>query len=113
MRGGAEMNRATMEKLKDVLCCELEDMGEMLSKRGGVSAGELDALRNLTGALKNLYKIEHYEADPEEHAKTRGAERAGHSKRRSEMRDRLGELMDCADDDECRDIIRRCMEQFK
>lgn len=113
------MNENTMHTLKDVLCRELEDLGQSLGKRGGVSAGDLEALKNITGALKNLYKIERYESDPDEKTSTHtrdSGEDYGRSKRdrgsHSKMRGRLKELMDCAEDEECRDILRRCMEQF-
>lgn len=111
------MKEKTMHTLKDVLCRELDELGGALGRRDGVSAGDLEALRNITGALKNLYKIERFESGTEEtvtrsHDADDGYGRPKREKN-SKMRGRLAELMECAEDDECREILRRCMEQFK
>ena len=49
----------SMEKLKDMLCEELEEYAE----KGELSAGSLEVIHKLTDTIKNLDKIERLEGE--------------------------------------------------
>lgn len=119
-----------MYELREKLCEELE----RYSRKENLSAGDLDVLHKLASTIKNLDKImmreerseDGYSRDGEWQADMRGtygrgssyARRGAHyvrghySRGASEMREKLEELMQCAEDDASRDAIRRCMESI-
>ena len=65
------MDKMTIEKLREMLCKEIDDIGD----KGTLSAGALDSLHKLTDTVKNLDKIEMLEQDSEA-----GYGRAGYSR---------------------------------
>lgn len=121
-----------MYELREKLCEELE----RYSRKENLSAGDLDVLHKLASTVKNIDKImlreegrysrEGYSRDGEWQADMRGTYARGNSYARrgshyvrghysrgpAEMRDKLEELMQCAEDDASRDAIRRCMESI-
>ena len=124
-----------MYELREKLCEELE----RYSRKENLSAGDLDVLHKLASTIKNLDKVmmreersedgysrDGYSRDGEWQADMRGtygrgssyARRGAHyvrghySRGASEMREKLEELMQCAEDDASRDAIRRCMESI-
>lgn len=122
------------DDLREMLCNELSDLYNETMKKGGASAAELDAIRDITSSIKNTYKIEMFEDEEYSHggdwnANIRGnygrgssyARRGSHYVRghysRSDaydnMRMKLEEMMHNADNDTTRDAIRRCMDALE
>lgn len=123
-----------MYELREKLCEELE----RYSRKENLSAGDLDVLHKLASTVKNIDKImmregrsengysrEGYSRDGEWQADMRGTYGRGssygrngahyvrgHYSRGADMKEKLEELMRCAEDDASRDAIRRCMESI-
>lgn len=123
-----------MYELREKLCEELE----RYSRKENLNAGDLDVMHKLASTIKNIDKImmregrsedgysrEGYSRDGEWQADMRGtygrgssyARRGmhyvrGHYSRGADMKEKLEELMRCAEDDASRDAIRRCMESI-
>ncbi len=121
-----------MYELREKLCEEMEQ----IARKENLGMSDLDTLHKLASTIKNLDKImmreegrysrEGYSRDGEWQADMRGtygrgnsyARRGSHyvrghySRGSAEMRDKLEELMQCAEDDASRDAIRRCMESI-
>ena len=113
-----------MYELREKLCEELE----RYTRKENLSAGDLDVLHKLASTIKNLDKImmrEGYSRDGEWQADMRGSYGRGssygrsgahyvrgHYSRGADMKEKLEELMRCAEDDASRDAIRRCMESI-
>ena len=53
------MDKMTNDKIRDMLCREIEEIAE----KGELSAGDLDTLHKLTDTVKNIYKIEMLDED--------------------------------------------------
>lgn len=119
------------DDLREMLCKELDDLYDETAKKGGVNAADLDAIRDITSAIKNTYKIEMFEGgdysrDGDWGASIRGTYSRGNSYARrgthyvrghysrgnsqERMRMQLEDMMREADTDAARDAIRRCMD---
>ena len=107
-----------MEKLKEMLCEELED----ITAKGSISAGDLDAIDKLTHSIKSIETImamgeySNDYMDGKSYARRRdsmGRYSRGHSYGRDDMMDTLHGLMDDAETERERDAIRRCIDQMK
>lgn len=123
------MSMNAMYDLRDMLCKELEE----ISRKGEMSAGDLDAVHKLTDTIKNIDKIERledsgYSRGGDWEADLRGTYGRGSSYRgrkrdsmgrysradaREHMRSQLEDMMQNADDDRTRDAIRRCMDALE
>ena len=116
------------DDLMELLCRELDDVTKEMKSRGA-TAGDLDAVRDITSSIKNIYKIEMF-SDIDGYSQSwdddyrRGNSYAnrgthyvrGHYSRdsaRSRMISQLDSLMQEADNDGARDAIRRCKERLK
>lgn len=126
---------ANYDDLMKMLCDELEDIKKDMRSRGA-SAETLDAIRDITSSIKNIYKIEMFEDldgysgdwDDDRDMYRRGNSYArrgthyvrGHYSRgrysrddaKSHMIDQLDEMMEQADTAEMKDAIRRCKDQL-
>ena len=125
---------ANYDDLMKMLCDELEDIKKDMRSRGA-SAETLDAIRDITSSIKNIYKIEMFEEldgysgdwDDDRDMYRRGNSYAkrgthyvrGHYSRRysrgdakSHMIDQLDDMMRDTDDDKVKDAIRRCKGQL-
>ena len=121
---------ANYDDLMKMLCDELEDIKKDMRSRGA-SAETLDAIRDITSSIKNIYKIEMFEDldgysgdwDDDRDMYRRGnsyARRGTHYVRGHYSRDgakdrmisQLDDMMRETDDDKVRDAIRRCKEQL-
>ena len=122
------MNMKHLDALKDMLCEELEE----ITRKGELSAGDLDTAHKLTDTIKNIDKIQmledgDYSRTGEWEADMRGTYGRGSSYRgrrrdsmgrysrtdaREHMRSTLEDMMHDADDDKTREAIRRSMEQI-
>lgn len=120
---------AKYDELMDMLCKELEDIKKDTRSRG-MTATDLDAIRDITSSIKNLYKIEMFEdldysqtGDWDDDMYRRGNSYArrgthyvrGHYSRdgaKDRMMTQLDDMMRETDDDKVRDAIRRCKEQL-
>lgn len=71
----------SLEKLKDMLCEELDKIG----KKGELSAGMLETVHKLTDTIKNIDKIEMYEQYEEE-----GGNSYARGRGRNARRDSMG-----------------------
>lgn len=124
------MSMNAMYDLRDMLCKELEE----ISRKGEMSAGDLDAVHKLTDTIKNIDKIERledsgYSRGGDWEADMRGtygrgssyANRGRHYVRghysradaAEHMRRQLNELMRGAEDDRTRDALRRCIDTLE
>lgn len=123
------MSMNAMYDLRDMLCKELEE----ISRKGEMSAGDLDAVHKLTDTIKNIDKIERledsgYSRSGDWEADLRGTYGRGSSYRgrkrdsmgrysrtdaREHMRSQLEDMMHDADDERARDAILRCMEALE
>lgn len=121
------------DDLREMLCNELNDLYNETMKKGGASASDLDAIRDITSAIKNTYKIEMFEDEEYSHggdwdANIRGNYGRGSSYRsrhrdamgrysrtdaRDNMRMKLEDMMRNADNDTARDAIRRCIDALE
>ncbi len=122
------------DDLREMLCNELDELYNDAMRKGGANAADLDAIRDITSAIKNTYKIECYEDDQYSHSRDWGtgdrmnyghgssyARRGmhyvrGHYSRTDateHMRKTLDDLMRDASSDETRDVIRRCMDALE
>lgn len=121
------------DDLREMLCNELSDLYNETMKKGGASASDLDAIRDITSAIKNTYKIEMFEDEEYSHggdwdANIRGNYGHGSSYRgrhrdamgrysrtdaRDNMRMKLEDMMRNADNDTARDAIRRCIDALE
>ena len=61
-----------IEKIKKMLCKELEEFAETGKLK---SPADISMLKDLTGAIKNIDKIEMYEEEKEGYSETRGGMR--------------------------------------
>lgn len=120
------MSMDAMYDLREMLCKELEE----IVRKGDLGAGDLDIVHKLTDTIKNTYKIEMYEdngysRNGDWSADLRGTYGRGSSYRgrkrdsmgrysradaHEHMRKQLEEMMQDADDDRVRDILRRCKD---
>ena len=62
------------DDLREMLYKELDDLYDETAKKGGVNAADLDAIRDITSAIKNTYKIEMFEGGDY----SRGRQHPGH-----------------------------------
>lgn len=106
------MGHKTMQTIRDTLNRELQDLAAELEKQGGVSARDLENLRNLTGALKNLHKIERYESCGSDEPEQREYRHPQPNKQSERMKHQLEEWISKADDESCADALRRCMREL-
>jgi hypothetical protein len=116
------------DDLREMLCNELSDLYNETMKKGGASAAELDAIRDITSSIKNIYKIEMFEDEEYSHggdwqADMRGtygrgssyARRGthyvrGHYSRADSMehlREQINDMMRETDDDRVKEALRR------
>lgn len=128
---------ANYDELMDMLCRELDDIQKDVKSKGA-SPADLDAIRDITSSMKNIYKIEMFE-ELDDYSQTGGwdddrdmyrrgnsyAKRGthyvrGHYSRRysrgdakSNMIDQLDDMMRDTDDDKVKDAIRRCKDQLE
>lgn len=106
----------SMENLKENLCCEIVNY----SRKSNLTMTDVENIHMLSSTLKNLLKIEKLEDDiwnksDTEDEKHREMYSHGHygkedNARKNEARDKLMRLMNGADDEYEREIIRRCVE---
>lgn len=128
-----------MEKLKDMLCNELEEMSNYKS----LSVADTEAIKNMLSAIKNIYKIEDYkDGGYSEHYPyydngssyarkgthyvrghySRDYDDRNHSERydhryskdeaKDKMMSKLGEMMEGADPNE-REILKQAMRKLE
>lgn len=124
------MSKYALDSIADKLCKELDE----IANKAELGAGDLEIAHKLTATLKNIYKIEMFEADDgysragEWEADMRGsygrdnsyANRGmhyvrGHYSRhdgRERMRDRIEDMMRDTDDDRIRGALQRCLKEF-
>lgn len=106
-----------LKNIRTMLCDELERYGE---RRSEISDRDLDAIQKLTSAIKNIDKIEMLEGlenagfengtewnDEESRAKKPAA------REKSEMEERIEEIMREAKTDKEREALRRCIGQLR
>lgn len=118
-----------LKELRDMLCDELKEYG----KKGELTAGSLSTIDTLTHALKNLDKVIEEEDGYSNHYPYYGGsyDMGGRSYRnsyrrdsrgrysgergysRSDLSDKLRELMEEAPDDHTRQEIRRMVEKLE
>jgi len=118
-----------LEKLKKMLCKELDEMSE----KGELGAGSLEIVHKLTDTIKNIDKIEMLDEDAQSergasygrwnadgsygYSGRRGRARNGRYVSRSEARDdMMGMLEDArmsAGDEREREVIDRAMSQLR
>lgn len=123
------MSMNAMYNIRDMLCKELEE----ISRKGEMSAGDLEAVHKLTDTIKNIDKIEMleddgYSRDGDWAADIRGTYGRGSSYRgrrrdsmgrysrtdaREHIRNQLEDMMMGADDDRTREAIRRCLDTIE
>ena len=99
-----------MEELKEMLVAELEK----LTKKGGLSAGSLDAVDKLTHSIKSIDTIlamEGYSGD--DYSYRRERDNRGRYADSYAMRSHLRDMERNAHDDESRQMIRRWMKQVE
>jgi hypothetical protein len=65
-----------IEKIKKMLCKELEEFAETGKLK---TPADISMLKDLTGAIKNIDKIEMYEEEKEGYSEARGGMRGGRS----------------------------------
>lgn len=123
------MSKKTLYALKDMLCAELEEIGQ----KGEMSAGDLETVHKLTDTIKNIDKItmledDGYSRDSDWDVSMRGGYGRGSSYARSRrhyvrghysrddgreaMMRRMQDMMDEADESD-REIISRCYDMLK
>lgn len=126
------MGMKSMYELREMLCKELDD----ITRKGELGAGDLEIAHKLTDTIKNIDKIDkletdgysqrRYSRDGNWEADMRGtygrgssyARRGTHYVRghysrdggRDDIRHRLQEMLDSADDETIRSAIQRCMD---
>jgi hypothetical protein len=117
-----------MDRLKETLCSELENY----SHKENLSMADIDAVHKFSDTLKNLLKIEKLKGGERDSwgSYSREGDRhdGGYSNmhyvrghysrdedeggRRRDTRSKLIQLMNSADDDREREMLRRCVEMF-
>lgn len=115
----------SMDKLRDMLCAELEE----ITRKGELGAGDLEIAHKLTDTIKNIDKIEMYD---EEYSRDysrggewdmRGTYGRGNSYRgrhyvrghysRDNLRARLDDMIRETDDDRVKEALRRAMSMVE
>lgn len=96
------------DELKELLCRELDDVTAEMQSRGATVA-DLDAVRDITSSIKNLYRIEMLSQGIDDDRQEMKSVRNRHS----HLITQLDSLMQEADNDEAKDAIRRCKERLK
>lgn len=121
---------ANYDDLMKMLCDELEDIKKDMRSRGA-SAETLDAIRDITSSIKNIYKIEMFEEldgysgdwDDDRNMYRRGssyARRGSHYVRghysmddgRDSLISRMEDIMRGADSKD-REVIQRCIDMMR
>ena len=121
---------ANYDDLMKMLCDELEDIKKDMRSRGA-SAETLDAIRDITSSIKNIYKIEMFEEldgysgdwDDDRDMYRRGssyARRGSHYVRghysmddgRDSLISRMEDIMRGADSKD-REVIQRCIDMMR
>ena len=121
---------ANYDDLMKMLCDELEDIKKDMRSRGA-SAETLDAIRDITSSIKNIYKIEMFEEldgysgdwDDDRDMYRRGssyARRGSHYVRghysmddgRDSLISRMEDIMRGADSKD-REVIQRCIDTMR
>lgn len=117
-----------MDRLKETLCSELENY----SHKENLSMADIETVHKLSDTLKNLLKIEKLKGGERDSwgSYSREGDRhdGGYSNmhyvrghysrdedeggRRRDTRSKLVQLMNSADDDREREMLRRCVEMF-
>lgn len=105
----AEMNG--MNKLKKMLCGELEEIAAKLE----LSAGDLETLNKLTDTVKNIDKIEMLEEPGYSQRGSWGYEKGNSYKSRKTERlaEKLEELLDDCRNGKEREAICNCIDRIK
>lgn len=116
-----------MDKLRDMLCEELEE----ITRKGELGAGDLEIAHKLTDTIKNIDKIEMFDEDYSREY-SRGGDWAadmrgtygrgnsyrrhyvrGHYSRTGDLRGRLEDMMHETNDDRVKDALRRAMNMIE
>lgn len=120
------MSTKALYDIRDMLCDEMDE----IARKGDLNIGDLDILHKLTSTIKNLYKIEMFEADDGYSADgdwsadihgTYGGGRSYRGRKRDSMgrysrtnehehmREKLRGMMRDTDDEKVKEALRRCM----
>ena len=88
------MSMKALNDIRDMLCEELDE----LARKGELGAGDLEIIHKAVSSIKNIDKIEMYDSrdDAREH-----------------MRRQLQDMIRDTDDDNVREVLRRCMTQME
>ena len=98
-----------MEKIKKMLCKELEEFAETGKLK---TPADISMLKDLTGAIKNIDKIEMYEEEKEGYSEARMDRRYSKDDAKDHLMSALGEAMEGASPNE-REILKDCMRKLE
>ena len=104
------MSMKALNDIRDMLCEELNE----LARKGELGAGDLEIIHKAVSSIKNIDKIEMYDG---------GYSRSGdwdadmgrysRDDAREHMRRQLQDMIRDTDDDNVREVLRRCMTQME